>query len=86
LEYRLNIDKGNQSQSGTAALVIGTAGNLSGTLTWELKELRSEPGRLTMTTGSDGSAWLIVGTDSGFEGRTALYYTRVSAQFTPGMK
>ncbi len=37
--YRLNIDKGNQAQSGKEAVVIGTVGNLSGTETWELKEL-----------------------------------------------
>ena len=83
LAYGLNIDKGNQSQSGKDAVVIGTAGNLSGTLTWELKELHSEANRLATTASADGSVWLLVGTDSGFEGRTNLYYTRVTAQFTP---
>jgi hypothetical protein len=81
--YCLNIDKGNQSQSGADAIVIGTAGNLSGTETWELKELRSGPTRLAVTPNADGSVWLLVGTDSGFEGRTSLYYTRVVAQFGP---
>ena len=82
-EYNLSIDKGNQSQSGKGAVVIGTAGNLSGTATWELKELKSGPSRLSLTAAPDGSAWLLVGTDSGFEGPTALYYTRVGAQFVP---
>jgi hypothetical protein len=82
-EYRLNVDKGNQSQSGKDAVVIGSAGNLSGTATWELKELRSGPTPLAVTPAPDGSVWLLVGTDSGFEGRTSLYYTRVTAQFTP---
>jgi hypothetical protein len=83
LEYRLNIDKGNQSQSGKDAVVIGTVGNLSGTETWELKELQGGSDRLAIASSADGSAWLLVGTDSGFEGRTSLYYARVTAQFTP---
>lgn len=29
----------------------------------------------------EGRIWLIVGTDSGFEGRTELYYTRYRATF-----
>jgi hypothetical protein len=79
----LNIDKSNQAQSGADAIVIGTAGNLSGTETWELKELRSGPTPLAVTPNADGSAWLLMGTDSGFEGRTSLYYTRVVAEFSP---
>ena len=63
--------------------MIGTAGNRSGTAAWELKELRSGRTPLVVTPGADGSVWLIVGTDSGFEGRTSLYYTRVVAEFTP---
>jgi hypothetical protein len=82
LEYRLNIDKGNQAMGGKDAVVIGTAGNLSGTSTWELKDLQTGPGGLAITTSGDGSVWVLVGTDSGFEGRTSLYYTRMTAQFT----
>lgn len=81
--YCLSTDKGNQAQEGKDAINIGTAGNLSGTTTWELKELKSDAARLVVTPAADGSVWLLVGTDSGFEGRTSLYYTRVVAQFTP---
>ncbi len=81
--YCLNLDKGNQAQGGKDAVVIGTVGNLSGTVTWELKELRSGTTSLGVTPNADGSAWLLVGTDSGFEGRTSLYYTRVVAHFAP---
>ncbi len=59
-------------------------GNLSGTETWELKELESAASPpLTVMPNPDGSVWLLMGTDSGFEGRTSLYYTRVSVQLTP---
>jgi len=30
-----------------------------------------------------GAVWLLVGTDSGFEATTSLYYTRVIATFAP---
>ena len=33
---------------------------------------------LSSRTASDGSLWLIFGTDSGFEGLTALYYSRLT--------
>ncbi len=32
---------------------------------------------------ANGTAWLLVGTDSGVEGRTARYYTTVKAEFKP---
>ena len=33
---------------------------------------------LAVSADSEGRVWLIVGTDSGFEGLSAFYYTRVS--------
>jgi len=81
-DYRMNVDKGNQSQGGKDALVVGTARTMSGTDTWEVKELRSAPNALVVTPGADGSVWLLVGTDSGCECRASLYYTRVMARFT----
>jgi hypothetical protein len=38
---------------------------------------------MTFTTDSTGRAWLFVGTDSGFESRSAVYYTRFMALFEP---
>ena len=38
---------------------------------------------LQVPSDADGKIWLIVGTDSGFEGLTALYYTRISYSQTP---
>jgi hypothetical protein len=34
-------------------------------------------------TDDNGSVWLIVGTDSGFEGTTRLFYTEIEAHFSP---
>jgi len=47
----------------------------------ELESAASPP--LTVMPNPDGSVWLLMGTDSGFERRTSLYYTRVSVQLTP---
>lgn len=83
--YRMNIDKDNQATGGSDALVLGHVGNARSecsAFAWEMKTLLSEES-LEMTAAADGSAWLIVGTDSGFEGRTRIYFTRVVAEFQP---
>lgn len=84
--WLMNIDKGNQTQGGEDAIVLGNVANtLSecvGERVWELKTLASSDPFL-VTPADDGSVWLIVGTDSGFEGRTELYYTRLEATFEP---
>jgi hypothetical protein len=36
-----------------------------------------------VTADSDGRIWLLVGSDSGFESITSLFYTRVLATFEP---
>lgn len=81
--YQMNIDKGEQAQGGEDAVVLGNIANTNTDCEnpeWELKTL-TQDNALEMTTASDGSAWLIVGTESGFEGRTELFYTRIAAEF-----
>ncbi len=76
---RMNIDKGNQSTGGEAMVVLGdiTHPEASGD-THAIKTLTNADAPLTVTTGDEGSLWLIVGTDSGFEGLTSLYYARIA--------
>lgn len=86
-DWRMNIDKGNQSTSGKDAIVIGNVANEAsgcnaGQRVWELKTVDSD-GSFILNTGPDGMAWLTVGTDSGFEGRTELFYTRIEAELEP---
>ena len=38
---------------------------------------------LQFTSQSDGSIWLFTGTESGFEGKTTLYYQKVELELTP---
>jgi hypothetical protein len=82
---RMNIDKGNQANSGANAIVIGNVANSTlceqNIRRYEIKQLRT-PGAVLVTTDGSGSAWLLVGTDSGFEAVTTLYYTRITAEFS----
>lgn len=76
-DLRMNIDKGEQGSSGTDAVVIGNVakGQVS-EQQYELKKLKmKEP--IKVTTNDHGELWAIFGTDSGFEGRTTLYYSTV---------
>ena len=81
---RLNIDKGNQSRGGSQMAVLGTVGHpdIVGD-EFRLKTLDSMDSPVVVNADDSGSAWLIVGTDSGFEGLTRLYYDRISFTLTP---
>jgi hypothetical protein len=78
-EWRMNLDKGNQAEGGANMSVIGDVAKPDdGTENYAML-LRHQHGQpITVTTASDGSLWLIFGTDSGFESQTALYYTRLT--------
>jgi hypothetical protein len=82
--WRLNIDKGQQTQGGEDMVVIGDLANSRDCdqgFEWERKPLSGPP--MMFTTDSTGRAWLSVGTDSGFEARSAVYYTQFVALFKP---
>ena len=48
---------------------------------YQIKTVTNADSPLSVTTDADGGLWLIVGTDSGFEGLTALYYSRMAYSF-----
>ncbi|QNL48409.1 hypothetical protein H8S90_16630 [Olivibacter sp. SDN3] len=77
--YEMNIGKINQCcTDGEDMVVIGDVAN--GTEEYVYTML-SNTGEFVAQTDDAGSIWVIVGTDSGFEGETALYYTSVEAVF-----
>ena len=47
------------------------------------KTLATMAGPVVVEADETGRAWLIVGTDSGFEGLTRLYYDRISFTLAP---
>ncbi|MBS4021343.1 MAG: hypothetical protein KGZ79_02820 [Dethiobacter sp.] len=78
------MDKGGQSEGGKNAIVVGDAAKLENEEfgVYELKTLNNAGEPLEITSDADGNLWLFVGTDSGFEGKTVLYYTSVKAALT----
>ena len=76
---RMSIDKGNQSQGGESMVVIGNVASPEvADGEYKIKTLSSDARPISVETDSDGQVWLIVGTDSGFEGLTSLYYSRIA--------
>ena len=77
--WRMNLDKGNQSVGGTDMRVVGHIGKPEDGTENYVPLVRGQHGAaMTATTAPDGSLWLVIGTDSGFEGRSELYYTRLT--------
>jgi hypothetical protein len=79
--YRMNIDKGNQLSGGQHMAFLGNVVSNGQTFEYSVVE-RNNAASFKATTNSDGELWLIVGTDSGFEGTTTLYYTSITALLT----
>ena len=76
---RMNIDKGNQARGGESMVVLGNVAHTEvENREYRIKTLDNADLPLSVTTDSEGGVWLIVGTDSGFEGLTELYYARIS--------
>lgn len=79
--YRLDIDIGKQTFAGKDSTVLGDIEKpRDGTDRYALITRESNKA-FECTTASDGSIWLLFGTDSGYEGETALYYTAFEATF-----
>jgi hypothetical protein len=83
--YTLSVDKGWQSEGGDNAVVVGNAAKLDNDEfdVYEFKTLSNADSPITVRSDSDGTLWIFVGTDSGFEGTTTLYYTAISVTLTP---
>ena len=74
--YRMNIDKGNQSNGGQDMMVLGDFSNDTDKNLYTLKTV-TNPVPFQVQADPNGELWLIVGTDSGFEGKTTIYYNRI---------
>lgn len=77
--WTLNWDKGNQSSGGKNAVVLGTIGIEGNDYKYQIIKRNNEKTPFSAKTNDKGELWLLVGTDSGFEGITTLYYTQVKA-------
>lgn len=83
-QYVLNIDKGNQAAPGESTVTLGDIAVGSATTEYALITRTNSGSQqpFKAKTNSKGELWLIVGTDSGFEGVTTVFYTRVNIIFS----
>jgi hypothetical protein len=80
--YLMNLDKGNQAVGGEDMIVLGNIGVTS--TNEEYKEISKSNGSsnpFVVSTDGSGQLWFVLGTDSGFEGKTSLYYTKIRIYF-----
>jgi len=78
--YRSNVDRGSQNDEGKNALLIGNVAkehDSDDDHTYALKTLDNKNRPLEVTADDEGNLWVFVDTDSGFEGKTTLYYTSI---------
>lgn len=85
---RMNINKGNQASEGQDMINIGTLANPNidlNTFTgaeYAIMNLNNQERLFNVTTDSQGRIWVIVGTDSGFEGLTTVYFDSIVVDFS----
>jgi len=79
---RMNVDKnGGIAASGTGNIANGQPCSSSSPPYVSLQ--RTHQHTSPVNANARGELWLIVGTDSGFEGRTALYYQQINVTLVP---
>ena len=88
--YRASFDHGSQLATGRDAANVGNLANSNSNCLaprYELKEFDSGSSNtnsgLIINSDANGRLWLVVGVDSGFEGTTTVYITRVSVELDP---
>lgn len=84
--YHMNVDKGEGNEpSGEAASKVGDIANgfsaEEGSRYVSLQ--RQHEHQYTVNASPDGELWLLVGTDSGFEGLTGIYYQSIVVTLVP---
>ena len=83
--FRVNLDRGNQSQGGSQSQVLGHIGNAVSTCSArQFAEKVLAPGAaLVLKPDAQGDVWLHVGIDSGFEAYSEVHLRTVVVRFTP---
>ena len=86
--YRMNIDKGDQGASGADMITIGdiAVSPYNGSYALLTRSSSTVDTPITVHTNGNGELWLIVGTDSTFQGPTTVYYSRIDVVFSANSK
>lgn len=80
--YIMNIDKGNQTTDGVDMNAIGHIGVSDTTTEFTLINRNNAANLFSITTDVNGEVWICIGTDSGFEGTSTLYYNNINLTFS----
>jgi len=81
---QINIDIGNQASGGQDMIVLGNIAIADVAVPnseYQFKTLNNNSKPFQITTSKSDSVWIIMGTDSGFEGFTKLYYDEIKVVF-----
>lgn len=78
--YRLNLDKGNQGTGGADMALLGDIEKYDPQRPGEY-EFKTFAFSAEAVPGEDGKVYLILGTDSGFEGTSSWYADNISVQW-----
>jgi len=79
--YRMNIDKDNQGNPGADMDTIGHIGVTDTTTVYTIINRNNSGHMFSIKTDSKGEVWISIGTDSGFEATTTLYYKKITLTF-----
>lgn len=89
--YTMNIDKGRGADNGNEMVNIGNIGVPGDSFGFVLINRSNVPysgsnanytSPVVVRSNNDGEIWLIVGTDSEYNGMTTVYYSRISVVLT----
>ncbi|MFC6193984.1 hypothetical protein ACFP1I_20385 [Dyadobacter subterraneus] len=80
--YTFNLDKGNQSEDGKDLVNLGNVANGLETDSYAIVKRDNLTKPVTVTSDASGAIWVCIGTDSGFEGLTKLYYDKIKVSIT----
>jgi hypothetical protein len=80
--FRMNIDKDNQGGAGADMDTIGHVGVSDTTTVYTMIRRTNGTHPFRVKSDADGSVWVCLGTESGFEATTTLYYDRISLAFS----
>jgi hypothetical protein len=83
--YRLNLDRGNNAESGTQGKMLGTLGveGLSCSGGQWAQATRTSSETIAVSADKDGKFWIVLGTDSGFEATNALFLLGATVNVKP---
>jgi hypothetical protein len=80
---QINLDKGNQSVGGADMKAVGDLGNTNLCPDADYQPKTFSLAGFSVSSDAGGSVRLILGTDSGYEGLTILYYDRIALTLQP---